>query len=525
MTRSFSTHRLATRKPRRTFRPQAEGLEGRQLLTAGALDTTFNSTGYALPGPSTAYSVQIQPLNGDILAAGEDSNGNAGNFRVVALTSSGALDPSFGSNGSVTTDFAGKEDRAQDMAVMPDGRIVVAGWADTGVGQVKGNTVYNYDIAVARYLPSGALDASFGNGTGKVTTNISTYTSTDLYNKSDMGWTVAIQEDGKIVVGGKSEIASNLTEGVLVRYNTDGTLDSTFNPSGPMPGVVQINLPNFKGDEVTDVAILRDPANPANDKIVTEEAPYPDPSGYFSVAVARYNLDGSPDTTFGTNGRTVTTTLSTNGPGSMALQSDGKVVVAKSCPQAGAPSELALFRYTTAGVLDSTFGNNGIALYNDPTGTSDVGNSVAIQPSNGDILVAGASNTSSSQSTILARFQTNGAIDTSFANNGVARNSFTNAGSYFNDVTLQPDGKMVAVGWASSTSGKTTTRNFLIARFQGDTTTLTAAASPLTIASAAPVSNDASLPIPLAPPTDQDLTALATELIGTGKKRRGLSVS
>jgi uncharacterized delta-60 repeat protein len=201
MTRSFSTHRLATPKPRRTFHPQAEGLEGRQLLSAGALDTTFGTNGDTLPGPLWAYAAQIQPLNGDILAAGEDSNGNAGNFRVVALTPGGALDPSFGSNGSVTTDFAGKEDRAQDMAVMPDGRIVVAGWANTGTGTVKGVPVYNYDIAVARYLPSGAPDTTFGNGTGKVTTNISTYTSTDTYNKLDMGWAVAIQGPGPLQHG------------------------------------------------------------------------------------------------------------------------------------------------------------------------------------------------------------------------------------------------------------------------------------------------------------------------------------
>jgi uncharacterized delta-60 repeat protein len=286
-----------------------------------------------------------------------------------------------------------------------------------------------------------------------------------------------------------------------------------------MPGVVQINLPNLNGDEVTDVAILRDP-NPANDKIVTEEAPYPDASGYFAVAVARYNLDGSPDTTFGTNGRTVTTTISTNGPGSMALQSDGSVVVGKSYPQAGAPSELALFRYTAAGVLDSTFGNNGIALYNDPTGTSDVAMSVAIQPSNGEILLAGASNTSSSRSTILARFQTNGAIDTSFGNNGVARNSFTNAGSYFNDVILQPDGKIVAVGTASTTTGKTTTTDFLVARFLGDSATPSATASPAILTQPTSLgSGGVTVLIPLALGSDQDLGQLAIGLIQAGTKR------
>jgi uncharacterized delta-60 repeat protein len=517
-TRSFSTHRQTPPKPRRTFRPQAEGLEGRQLLSAGTLDTTFNLTGYALPGSSTAYTVQIQPLNGDILAAGEASGGNAGNFRVVALTPSGALDRSFGSNGSMTTDFAGKEDRAQDMAVMPDGRIVVAGWADTGTGQV------NYDIAVARYLPSGALDTSFGNGTGKVTTNISTYSTTGTFNEQDGAYAVVVQDDGKIVVGGYSRTGQGTFEGVLVRYNTDGTLDTTFNPSGRMPGVVEINLLNINQDEVFDVAILPYPKNPANDKIVTVGTAYPlDASGnsHQSVVVARYNLNGSPDTSFNTSGQTVTTMSGNISGACMALQSDGSVVVGGSyTPQSGAPSELALLRYTAAGVLDSTFGTGGVVLYNDPTGTSDAGHSVAIQPGNGEILFAGASYTSSSESTILARFQTNGAIDTSFANNGVARNPFTNGGSYFNDMTLQPDGKIVAVGLATSTSHHTGTTNFLVARFLGDSTTTGATASPALLAQPTSLGSlGATAVIPLALGSDQDLGKLAIGLIQSGTKR------
>jgi uncharacterized delta-60 repeat protein len=422
---------------------------------------------------------------------------------------------------------------------LPDGRIVVVGWADMGTGKVKGLPVSNFDIAVARYLPSGVLDTSFGNGTGKVTTNISTYNTADYNNERDGAYAVVVQDDGKIVVGGYSLTAQGTAEGVLVRYNTDGTLDTTFNASGPMPGVVQINLPNFYDDEVFDVAI-----DSSNDKIVTDEyATTVDPSGnsHSSLVVERYlgaptlingvtYPAGSLDPTFGTGGRTVTTMSGKVAGRSMALQldpatglPDGSVVVGGSyTPSSGAPSELALFRYTAAGVLDPTFGTGGVVIYNDPTLASDTGSSVAIQP-NGEILLAGASGTTSPRESILARFQTNGAIDTSFANNGVARNYFTNAGGYFNDVTLQPDGKIVAVGTASTTSGKTTTTNFLIARFQGDTTPPAAPARPRAIASTtAPASNDTSPQLLLAPLTDQDLTALAIGLIGAGKKRRGL---
>jgi uncharacterized delta-60 repeat protein len=539
MTRPFSTHRLATPKPRRTFRPQAEGLEGRQLLTAGALDTTFNSTGYALPGPATADAVQIDS-SGNILAAGYTGGSNS-DFRVVRLTPTGALDSSFGTNGSVTTDFAGQYDAANDMALQANGQIVVAGIATNLDAVTVGHkTVYYQDrnFGLVRYNPNGTLDTSFGNG-GQVTTNISTYTGSGSVNyKEDDAYAVAIQDDGNIIVGGKSFIGASQTEGVLARYlGASTTINGVTYPAGSLDpsfgtgGILQINVPHFSSDGVWDVQILRDP-NPANDKIVTMEAPSTlDPSGnrHWSVSVARYNLDGTPDPTFGTNGRTTTTMSGQIYVWGMALASDGSVVVGGYYDyQNGSPTPLALFHYTVAGALDSTFGNNGgVALYPDPSGASDVGYSVAVDPSDGKILLAGYSSTSSSMSTILARFQSNGAIDTSFGTSGIASNTFNaNGGSYFKDVILQADGNIVAVGSASTTTSKTTTTNFLIARFLGGSTTLTAAARPRASASmTAAASNDTSLLIPLPPPTDQDLTALATELIGAGKKRRGLQVN
>jgi uncharacterized delta-60 repeat protein len=532
MTRSFSTHRQTPPKPRRTFRPQAEGLEGRQLLSAGALDTTFNSTGYALPGPATADAVQIDS-SGNILAAGYTGGSNS-DFRVVRLTPTGALDSSFGTNGSVTTDFAGQYDAANDMALQANGQIVVAGIA-THLDAVTVNhkTVYyqDRDFGLVRYNPNGTLDTSFGNG-GQVTTNISTYTGSGSVNyKEDDAYAVAIQDDGNIIVGGKSFIGASQTEGVLARYlgapttingvtYAAGSLDPTFGTGG----ILQISVPTFSSDGVWDVQILRDP-NPANDKIVTMEAPSTlDPSGnrHWSVSVARYNLNGTPDITFATNGRTTTTMSGQIYVWGMALASDGSVVVGGYYDyQNGSPTPLALFHYTTAGALDSTFGSGGVALYNDPSGASDVGYSVALQPSDGKILVAGYSSTPSSMSTILARFQSNGAIDTSFGTNGIASNTFNaNPGSYLKDVILQPDGKSVAVGSASTTTGKTTTPNFLIARFLGDSATPSATASPAILTQPTSLgSGGVGVLIPQAFGSDQDLGQLAIDLIRSGTKR------
>jgi uncharacterized delta-60 repeat protein len=405
---------------------------------------------------------------------------------------------------------------------------------------VKGKTVYyqDKDFGLVCYNPDGSLASGFGNG-GKVTTNISTYTGDgSSYYKEDDAWAMAVQDDGKIIVGGESVTGLGVTEAVLTRYlASQTTINGVVYPAGSLDpsfgqnGILQIPIPpGFQSDGVWNVQILRDPTDPtdpADDKIVTMEAPSAlDSSGnrHWSVSVARYNLNGTPDATFGTNGRTTTTMSGQIDAWGMAIQADGSAVVGGGyTPQSGAPSELALFRYTATGAPDPTFGTNGVALFS--AGGSDLAYSVAIQPGDGKILLAGYASTSSSMSSIVARFQANGAIDTSFGNNGVASNAFTNGGSYFAGVTLQSDGKIVAVGGATSTSGKTTTNNFLIARFLGDTTTLTAAARPRAIASTAPTSQDTSPQLPLAPLTDQDLTALTTELIGAGKRRRGLPVS
>src|SRR5262245_39136153 len=101
MTRSFPTRRQTNPKPRRTFRPQAEGLEGRQLLSAGALDTTFGTGGYTLAGQAGAIAVQIDS-SGKILAAGSTGGTNV-DFRLVRRLANGAPDLAFGSGGGVTT--------------------------------------------------------------------------------------------------------------------------------------------------------------------------------------------------------------------------------------------------------------------------------------------------------------------------------------------------------------------------------------------------------------------------------------
>src|SRR5262249_12999563 len=145
-------------------RPWLEALERRDLLSGSDLDLSFGSGGKTTVdvnfGFDWVYGLAQQP-HGKIVAAGRTRSSDY-DFAPVRLNPNGALDASLGGTGKVITNLGSAADYARGVAVMPDGRIVVAGYT-------KG--VSNYDFAVVRYLPNGTLDTSFG-GTGKIVTDL-----------------------------------------------------------------------------------------------------------------------------------------------------------------------------------------------------------------------------------------------------------------------------------------------------------------------------------------------------------------
>jgi uncharacterized delta-60 repeat protein len=176
--------------------------------SGGAVDNTFGTLGLVTTdfGGSVdrAFAMALQP-DGKLVVAGDSD----ANFALARYNSNGSLDPSFGAGGKVITTFGGI-DQASAVTLQPDGKIVVAGQTDTGV---------SIDFALARYMPDGSLDGAFGSG-GRVTTN---FTGTS----DDLGSAVALQSDGKIVVGGASN--GNFA---LARYTPGGILDTAFGTAG-----------------------------------------------------------------------------------------------------------------------------------------------------------------------------------------------------------------------------------------------------------------------------------------------------
>ena len=400
----------------------------------GALDPTFGSGGTVTTPIGLGASINgvaVQP-DGKIVAAGFSFNGSNDDFALARYTAAGALDPTFGSGGTVITSIGSSHDYASGVALQPDGKIVVAGYGYTNLSYT--------DFALARYTTSGVLDTTFDTD-GKVTTGIGT--------GNDIALGVAVQPDGKIVVAGYS-VAAGSFEGdfALTRYTATGALDTTFDTDGK----VTTNI-DFSHDVATGLALQPD------GKIVVAGRAFTNPNNDF--AVVRYTTSGALDATFSTDGK-VTTAV---GPGddhgnAVAVQPDGKIVVAGYSSEGGYAA-FALVRYTTTGAPDTTFDVDGkVTTSIRPSG--DFAQAVAVQP-DGKIVAAGYSYGPTTDFA-LARYTTSGALDTTFDTDGTVTTDIGAGEDVAKSLAIQPDGKMVAAG--DSDTGSTDA--FALARYEGD---------------------------------------------------------
>ncbi|GAA2875685.1 hypothetical protein [Streptomyces mexicanus] len=323
----------------------------------GTLDSGFGNGGVVVTdfeGDEAAHGLALQP-DGKIVVAGTTQRpGSEGCcwFTVARYQPDGALDTDFGEGGRTITDFGadGAAD-ASAVTVQPDGRIVA-------VGQSGG------DIAVARYDSDGDPDPTF-SGDGRLTTHFS---AGDFSNAHD----VALQSDGRIVVAGGVGLGNPgyRPAFALVRYTTDGSLDTSFDGDGK-------RVVGFSGEaQGYGLALI-----PGGDMAV---AGYVTPSGGVSrFALARLNADGSLDTGFDGDGKVTTTFAGTASARDVALQSDGKLVVAGS-----RGLDWALARYNTDGSLDTGFDGDGKVVTDFTPGTADHARDVVIQ-ADGRIVAAG----------------------------------------------------------------------------------------------------------------------------------------
>lgn len=405
--------------------------------------------------------------------------GAIGAFAMQAQAAS--LDPTFGTGGITSTAF-GNYGAAARVAIQPDGRIVVAG--QTALGE----------FALARYTANGVLDTSF-NGTGKVATAPSG-------SCSGQARALALQADGKIVVAGTSCPNFTSTRNFTVyRYNADGSLDASFGSSGKATvnfyagaseayavavqgtsiwvagyagsGFALARLTSggtldysFGGGTGTVTSAVGTGSAFANSLVIQADGK-PVLAGYASsggtvFALTRYTTKGVLDTTFGTGGKVLTHVGGTSAGNaaiatSLAIQSDGNLVAAGYAKGASVDTyRFAVVRYTSAGALDSYFGS-GTGKVLTAIGSGDaVGSDVAID-ANGGIVVGGYSQAGIYRQLTLHRYDSFGNPDASF---GPVVTAVGSANAAVQGLAMQSDGKIVVAGYGNSPAA------FVVARYQ-----------------------------------------------------------
>ncbi len=401
----------------------------RAWAEAGDLDPTFGHKGIVVtPGLGGIFDIAIQP-DGKIVAAGTSTR-HPGfpvtNFTVVRYEADGTLDRSFGTGGIVVTRLGKRSSWARAIALQPDGRIVVAG-VYLAPNAVEG------EFALVRYEPNGRLDSGFGEG-GKVITSFPSGASG--------AWGVAVQADGRIVVGGAASAKVNLytPDFAVARYTTEGTLDASFGDGG-------LKVTRFPDGSSYGRALVIQP----DGRILLAGGAEP---GRF--ALARYEPDGRLDQSFGSDGR-VNEDISGDFEGALdvTLQPDGMIVAAGGAIAPGGENAFALARYDDVGQLDPRFGGDGDVLTVLPGGGGAA--AVTIQP-DGKVVVAGEANgdlIESSGDFAVGRYQTDGRLDPAFGDGGLVITSLGSRVDLAFDVAIQADGRIVAAGRSSgNASGK-----------------------------------------------------------------------
>ncbi len=379
-------------------------------------------------GGDYARALAVQP-DGKLVVAGYCNNGGNSSFCLARYNADGSLDTGFNGSGKVVAPIGTGFDYVYALALQPDGKLVAAGsCANSG----------NRSFCLARYNADGNLDTGF-NGSGKVVTPIG--------SGDDYAYALAVQPDGKLVAAGTCANGGPY-DFCLARYNTNGSLDTSFNGSGKVITSIGSGDDNAYALAVQPDGKLAVAGTCSN-------------GGNSDFCLARYNNDGSLDTSFNGSGKVITSI----GSGSdyavaLALQPDGKLVATGGCGN-GLSADFCLARHNTDGSLDNSFNGSGKVVTSIGNGVADA-KTLALQP-DGKLVVAGVCATGSNHDFCLTRYNADGSLDTAFNGSGVVVTPVGSNGGLAHALALQPDGKLVAAGYCRNG----TEDDFCLARYEG----------------------------------------------------------
>lgn len=400
------------------------------VSTYTRLDPTFNSVGFVTDTFGTNFNlasqVAVQP-DGKIVITGAADQFSLG---LIRYNADGSRDATFGVGGKVADTIANISATASGLALLPDGKIVVTG-AQVTMGEGPSRVFY-----VARYNPNGSREWIVRRLGVPAPTCTQVHVCANQYMYAEVS-AVAIQPDGKIIAAGGAGFANTPLavdekfDFALVRVNADGTPDASFGPGG---GIRHRMVTD--NDSITELALQPD------GKIVA--AGYATVSGNRQFAVARFNSDGSVDNTFDGDGRVIMQVLGGSEQAfDIKIQPDGKIVVAGDAFN-GTINELAVVRFNADGLLDTSFDGDGKAtttFY----GRAAFGRSLLLLP-DGKIVIAGGTNNGTNDDFALVRYNSDGSLDRSFDLDGRAMLDLGITNDFAGSIAADGSGRTVVVG-------------------------------------------------------------------------------
>jgi uncharacterized delta-60 repeat protein len=390
----------------------------------GSLDPTFGDAGkFTSTTLGAADQIELQS-DGKIVALISTS--------VRRFLPNGSPDASFGSGGLATVNFGGGGTAiVNSITLQPDGKILVT-------GSLK-RTAVDDDIAVTRLMADGTLDASFGSSGTAFVVNADNF---------EQGVKALVQADGRIVVASTWDVPPagqrSFVDFAVVRLGADGVVDNTFGTNGRT--VVDIA---GRTDLVKAAALQADGRIVVVGRVAASGSANPD------LGVVRFHADGTLDTAFASNGilrRDVTGRLEWDEPEDVAVQADGRIVVAMQARfDSAVPYPFSLVRFEPQGSLDTTFGTDGVARTAIGTGNA-LARALALQ-ADGKIVVVGQVASATVNDFGIVRYLATGALDLSFDGDGILLLDFFAASDSAADVAIQSDGKLIAAGTAQTGGG------------------------------------------------------------------------